>query len=157
ARFRGGRRPAELWHQPGRRLSPGRHLCRPRAQGREARRPAGGAAHQVRAGDQPQDCEGARPRGVTDLARDRRRGDRVNRRQLIAVLGGIAIWPIAAHAQPATKLPRIGILSPGGSAASDSTAAMVNAFVQGLHELGYLDGQTVVIERTYGEWKLERL
>jgi putative tryptophan/tyrosine transport system substrate-binding protein len=81
----------------------------------------------------------------------------MNRREFTGGLAGVlAGWPIAAHAQ-ATKLPRIGILSPGGSAPSDSTAAMVNAFVQGLHELGYVDGQTIVIERVYGEWRLEQL
>jgi ABC-type uncharacterized transport system substrate-binding protein len=81
----------------------------------------------------------------------------VNRRQLIATLGGFAGWPFGARAQQATKVPRIGLLSPGGSAPADSTAAMGNAFVQGLHELGYIEGQTIAIERAYGEWKLERL
>jgi putative ABC transport system substrate-binding protein len=81
----------------------------------------------------------------------------MNRRKLITVLGSIASWPLASHAQQPGKVPRIGILSPGGSAPSDPGVAMLNAFVQGLHELGYVDGQTVTIERAYGEWRLERL
>ena len=54
ARFRGGRRPDELWNEPCRRLSPGRYLCRPNSQRRQARRPAGRAGHQVRVRDQPE-------------------------------------------------------------------------------------------------------
>jgi ABC transporter substrate binding protein len=46
------------------------------SQGCEARRPAGAAADQVRAGDQPGSREGARPRHPADAARPRRRGDR---------------------------------------------------------------------------------
>ena len=52
-------------------------LRRPHPQGREAGRPAGAGADQVRTGDQPQDRQGARPRSAADAARPRRRGDRV--------------------------------------------------------------------------------
>jgi hypothetical protein len=47
-------------------------------QGREARRSAGTGAGVVRAGDQPQDREGTRPRCARQAARARRRGDRVS-------------------------------------------------------------------------------
>ena len=50
-------------------------LRRPHPQGREAGRPAGAGADQVRAGDQPQDRQGARPRRAAAAARPRRRGD----------------------------------------------------------------------------------
>ncbi len=53
--------------------------CRPHPQGREAGRPAGAGADQIRAGDQPRDRQGARPRGAAIRARSRRRGDRVRR------------------------------------------------------------------------------
>ena len=65
-----------------------------------------------------------------------------------AVLGGGAI----AEAQRAGKLPRLGILEPG------STSNVCTAgFRQGLRELGYVDGQSIVIESRYGESKPERL
>ena len=52
-----------------------RRLRRPHSQGRKARRAAGAGAGEVRAGDQPQDREGARPHRAPDTARPRRRGD----------------------------------------------------------------------------------
>ena len=55
----------------------GRH-GRQDSQGREASRPAGRAADQVRARHQPQDRQGARPRRAADAARPRRRGDRMS-------------------------------------------------------------------------------
>jgi putative ABC transport system substrate-binding protein len=59
-------------------------------EGREARRPADTGANQVRAGDQPQDRQGARPCAAVVRASSRRRGDRVKRRAFIAALGGAA-------------------------------------------------------------------
>ena len=81
----------------------------------------------------------------------------MKRREFILSLGIMAGWPIAAAAQQATRMPRIGILAPGRSELHDSGVAILNAFVQGLQELGYQDGQTIAIERHYAEWKRERL
>jgi putative ABC transport system substrate-binding protein len=82
----------------------------------------------------------------------------VRRRAFISLLGGAAIaWPLAARAQQATKVPRIGTLSPGRSELSDPTLNMLNAFLQGLHELGYTEGQNVAIERQYADGSSDRL
>ena len=63
--------------------------------------------------------------------------------------------PLGAEAQPGAKVYRIAYLaagspSPGGTALSD-------AFRQGLRELGYVEGQNVVIHYRWAETKLERL
>ena len=63
---------------------PGGRLRRPHSQGRQARRPAHRAAHEVRAGHQPQDRQGARPDDPTVAPAAGRSGDRV---MDMAVLG----------------------------------------------------------------------
>jgi hypothetical protein len=68
-------------------------LRRSHPQGREAGRPAGAGADQVRDRAQPQDREGARPRHPGHRARARRRGDRIGSsvlRLLTAAIGNIA-------------------------------------------------------------------
>ena len=80
------------------------------------------------------------------------------RRYFISLLGGAAIaWPLAAGAQQATKMPRIGILSPGRSELPDPTLNMLNAFLQGLQEIGYTEGQNLAIERRYADGSSDRL
>ena len=81
----------------------------------------------------------------------------MKRRAFITLLGGAAAWPLAARAQQATKVPRIGTLSPGRSELPDPTLNMLNAFLQGLHELGYAEGQNVAIERQYAAGSSDRL
>jgi ABC-type uncharacterized transport system substrate-binding protein len=61
--------------------------------------------------------------------------------------------PLAAEAQPTTKIPRIGYLSP--NLAADSH--LYEAFRQGLRDLGYVEGQSLVIENRDAEGKWERL
>ncbi len=68
--------------------------------------------------------------------------------------GALLAGAFPAHAQPAAKVTRIGVLY-----ASDATAASqyVEAFKQGLREQGYVEGQNVVVERRFGEAKQERM
>ena len=62
--------------------------------------------------------------------------------------------PFPAQAQQPTKIPRIGYLSFG----SDSGfSARSEAFRQGLRELGYVEGKTILIEWRHAEGKLDRL
>jgi putative ABC transport system substrate-binding protein len=66
----------------------------------------------------------------------------------LVVVGG------TAHAQQPTKVPRIGFLTAG----SPSTIpARIEAFRQGLRELGYVEDKNIVIEWRFGEGKLDRL
>jgi putative tryptophan/tyrosine transport system substrate-binding protein len=81
----------------------------------------------------------------------------MQRREFITLLGGAAVWPLAARAQQATKMPRIGILTPGHADKSDASLATLNAFVPALRELGYTEGQNIIIEREFGEGDPNRL
>jgi putative ABC transport system substrate-binding protein len=77
----------------------------------------------------------------------------MRRRDFISLLGGaVATWPVATRAQPA--LPVIGFLRT--SAAVDSVATL-NAFREGLKEVGFIDGQNIVIESRWGENQYDRL
>jgi putative ABC transport system substrate-binding protein len=77
----------------------------------------------------------------------------IGRRELIATLGGAAAWPLAARAQLAGKLPTIGFLVPN----TRSTASeWIDAFVQRLRELGWIEGRTVAIEYRWVEGQTER-
>jgi putative ABC transport system substrate-binding protein len=61
---------------------------------------------------------------------------------------------VTAHAQQPTKVPRIGYLV----ASNPSPAsARIEAFRQGLRDLGYIEGQNLIIEYRYAEGKLDRL
>ena len=82
----------------------------------------------------------------------------IGRREFVATLGAaIAERSLSARAQPATNVPRIGILSPGRSETSDQTLNTLNGLLQGLRELGYTQGQNIAIERCFGEWNADRL
>jgi len=73
---------------------------------------------------------------------------------LISLLGGAAAWPLAARAQQSHRVPRIGVLLLGTPA---SFAARTQAFVEGLRDLGYVEGSTVAIEWKWGQDQVDRL
>ena len=77
----------------------------------------------------------------------------MKRREFIALVGGAAVgWPVAASAQQPAKIARIGYLSINLAGSS-----LLEAFRQGLRDLGYVEGRNVVIEYRDAEGKLERL
>ena len=78
----------------------------------------------------------------------------INRRRFLQVGVSVLSAPLAAQAQQAKKVPRIGLLG-GGSAAA--IARRIDAFRQGLRELGYVEGKTIVIEQMWADGKLDRL
>jgi putative ABC transport system substrate-binding protein len=76
------------------------------------------------------------------------------RRFLLTLLAGALGPPLAAGAQQqAEKIPRIGYLVTNQAAALH----MQQAFLQGLRDLGYVEGRNLVIEYRNAEGKLERL
>jgi putative tryptophan/tyrosine transport system substrate-binding protein len=70
----------------------------------------------------------------------------LRRRQVITLLGGAAAtWPLAARAQQAERIRRIGVLL--SFAADDPEAlARVGTFLQALQQLGWTDGRNVRID-----------
>src|SRR5262245_54184413 len=127
-----------------------RRLCRQDSTRGEARRPSGRAADQVRSGHQPYDRQGARARSTSDVARPRRRGDRMKRRQFITLIGGAtAAWPFAARAQQPDRARRIGVLM--STAVDDpQDPARLAAFAQGLQELGWTIGRNLRVDYRWG-------
>src|SRR5215207_1778156 len=80
----------------------------------------------------------------------------MNRRGFLAGLGGAVAWPLAARAQQPRKSARIGYLV---ATARDDRLARKNldAFRQELRELGYIEGQNLVIEQRFAERDFDRL
>src|SRR5439155_20955734 len=96
----------------------------------------------------------SKPLGAVRRALHRRRGNRMKRREFIALLGGAAVaWPLAARAQQPAKLPTIGFL---GANNATFERASADAFVQRLRELGWIENRTVAIEYRWAEGRDER-
>jgi putative tryptophan/tyrosine transport system substrate-binding protein len=66
----------------------------------------------------------------------------MRRREFISLAGGVAVWPLAARSQQARKVPTVGILALGVPPPTTYT----QSFLQALHDLGWIDGQNIVIE-----------
>ena len=78
----------------------------------------------------------------------------MRRRDFITLAGNaISAWPFAARAQQRGK-PAIGFLH---TASPDPYARLVEAYLQGLKETGYVDGQNVTIEYRWAEGHFDRL
>jgi putative ABC transport system substrate-binding protein len=78
----------------------------------------------------------------------------MRRREFITLLGGAAaMWPLAARAQQAGKLPIIGLL---GSATLLAESQRVAGFVQRLRQLGWIENRNVAIEYRWAEGRSER-
>jgi putative ABC transport system substrate-binding protein len=79
---------------------------------------------------------------------------KVTRPTVIAMVLVLLVAPLAAEAQPAAKMPRLGYLE---SRSPSRVADQLEALRQGLSELGYVEGRNIVIEYRYAEGKFERL
>src|SRR5262245_29822908 len=78
----------------------------------------------------------------------------MRRREFLGILGGAVVWPGASESQQAANVPRIGLASP--FSASDTTS-WHKAFLQGLSQLGWVEGKSIAIEYRYAEGHTERL
>jgi putative ABC transport system substrate-binding protein len=77
----------------------------------------------------------------------------MKRRELIALVGGAAAWPLVARAQR-SAMPVIGFVHLGSA---DQYAIYVAAFLRGLKETGHSEGQNVAIEFRWAEGRTDRL
>src|ERR1700724_1346297 len=77
----------------------------------------------------------------------------IRRRELIAAIGGAALWPLAARAQKAGKIYRIGFLA---NDPTIPTPPAGQAFLDGLREGGFIEGKKVIIERRFAEGNIDR-
>ena len=134
-------------------VSSNRRLYRPHPQGREARRPA-------RVCSRPSSSSSSTLKRREHLASRCRRGDlhrrrgyRMRRREFITLLGSAtAVWPLVARAQ-LRAIPVVGFLN----SASPGPYPPVSAFLRGLNEMGFVDGQNVTIEYRWSEGEGTRL
>ena len=79
----------------------------------------------------------------------------MKRREFIALVGGAIACPMGVRAQQqAGKVPRIGFLS---LTSPSDRPPLLDAFRQGLRELGWVEGQNIVIDYRYAEGRVDRL
>src|SRR5262245_66084894 len=80
---------------------------------------------------------------------------RVRRREFIALVGGAIACPMRVRAQQqAGKVPRIGFLS---LTSPSDRPPLLDAFRQGLRELGWVEGQNIVIDYRYAEDRVDQI
>jgi len=85
-------------------------------------------------------------------ARGRIRERGLPRRAFLTIVGGVLlVSPLRAEAQPAGKVPRIGYVT------SSARSVNVDAFDQGMRDLGYTIGQDIVIEYRFAEGRIDQL
>jgi ABC-type uncharacterized transport system substrate-binding protein len=68
----------------------------------------------------------------------------------------ICVAPLAVEAHPAAKIPSVGVLKPGRPL-TVMPRGCLQAFQQGPNDLGYREGQSIILEYRYGEFQPARL
>jgi len=76
----------------------------------------------------------------------------MDRRTFLVSLGAVLVAPLTVEAQPARKVPHVGVLQAGAP-----PEPLVEAFREGLRDLGYVEGRNIVLEFRWAEGRLDRL
>src|SRR5258705_640636 len=77
-------------------------------------------------------------------------GEVMRRREFVTLaISAIVVWPLVARAQPSGKVWRIGFIA-------HRYEKFYDPLFQGLRELGYREGQNLIVERRYAEGRVER-
>jgi putative tryptophan/tyrosine transport system substrate-binding protein len=82
---------------------------------------------------------------------------RLTHRLAVVLALSLILAPLAAEAQQTGKAPRIGVLAPGRPTPGSLQMQVFDAFRQGLRELGYIEGETIILEARWDESRLERI
>jgi putative tryptophan/tyrosine transport system substrate-binding protein len=80
----------------------------------------------------------------------------MNRREMMALLGGATVLPVAARAQRAVGVPSIGVIMTLTETDSEGQVRQA-AFLKGLKETGYVDGQNVMIQCRWAAAQYDQL
>jgi putative tryptophan/tyrosine transport system substrate-binding protein len=78
----------------------------------------------------------------------------MQRREFIMLIGGAAAWPCTGRAQERRRIPRVGVLWHAASA--EEEGALFTGLVDGFRALGYIDGQTIILEHRFPNEMPER-
>jgi putative ABC transport system substrate-binding protein len=80
----------------------------------------------------------------------------MKRREFVTLLGGAAVWPLAAWAQQPERMRRIGVLTPFPADDAEGHARLT-AFAQALQQLGWTVGQNVRVDYRWGPGNAETM
>jgi len=80
----------------------------------------------------------------------------MRRREFIALVGGVATWPLAAHAQQPARLRRIGVLAPFDNDDREGQR-LLGAFKEGLVSQGWTDGRNLLIDYRFAGGSAENI
>ena len=82
----------------------------------------------------------------------------MNKRIVVSFLAILLFVSVhLVEAQQAKGVPLVGVLSPGSSTPPDPYLQFVEAFHQGLRDLGYVEGKNILLDYRYAEGKLDRM
>ena len=80
----------------------------------------------------------------------------MRRREFISLLGGAAVWPIAAKSQQSDRIRRIGVLL-GWTAGAPQSGPFLAAFAKALGELGWTEGRNIQVDYRWAGADADRI